>query len=358
MAGIVLACRPRLAVHPVLDSPATMLLPATALPVDLVAVVNSYNRLSLLREALGALTDAFRRAPGLGGAVVVYEAGSTDGSREFLAQWQRQHPDDRLEIVTPAPGDGTSFSHGVNAGASAGFRRFPDARFLLLYETDNWIAGPEPLFQAREVLAMRSDVAGAGWTVRFHAGGHKSFSMCFPTPLTLAAGSYLTQRLKLEDTRRDTPVQRTPGGAEWWQVDIAFTSPMLIRRAAWERTGGLDAEAFPFGGCDLDWAWRCRKLGLGVLAIVRSQAVVHDNRGQESAWSADRVFKLAEARLALVRRHRGAWRVDAVKPLLFLRHALESAALLPGRLRGRPDAAAKLALRLKMLRTVWRDYRV
>ena len=129
---------------------------------------------------------------------------------------------------------------------------------------------------------------------------------------------------------------------------------MLIRRTVWEKSGGFDAEAFPFGECDLDWAWRVYKLGLGTQAVIRSDAVVHDNRAQASAWSDNRVVDFHRARLRLLRRHRGRW-VGVIKPLLFARHAAESALLLAiGR--NRPNAKTKLLRRLGMLRDVWRDY--
>ncbi len=334
-------------------TPADPTPPAADSTVELVAVINSFNRLPLLREALGALTSALRNGE-IPAAVVVYEVGSTDGSREFLEGWRREHPGDRLEIVAPAPGAGTSFSDGVNAGCTAALQRFPATRYLLLYETDNWLAGPEPLRQARALLEARPELATAGWTLRKHAGsvGGVGYGMRFPTLRAFAAGSQLTLRLNL-DGPNDTPWQETQG-IKWRACDVLFTSPLLIRRAVWEKSGGLDAEAFPFGECDLDWAWRVRKLALGTQAVIQSDAVVHDNRAQASAWSDNRVVDFHRARLRLLRRHRGRW-VGIIKPLLFARHAVESALLLVAG-RGRPNTKSKLAKRLEMLRGVWRGY--
>ena len=343
------------AVRPVLTLLQPMITDSPVPPVALVAVINSFNRHALLREAMGALMVALRQAPELGGAVVVYEAGSTDGSREFLETWIHENPSDRLEIVTPLLGAGTSFSDGVNDGCAEALRRFPATRYLLLYETDNWINGPEPLRQAREVLEVEPGLAAVGWTVRKHTGTLTGYCMRFPTALALAAGPKLSMRWELETPRR-VPNQRTPGGVEWWRCDVAFTSPLLIRRSSWEGAGGFDVAAFPFSDCDLDWAWRVRKLGLGGQGIIPTDTVVHDNRAQASAWSDDRMLKLHRARTVLLKRHRGWWSVNTIKPLLFLRHAAESVMLLAAKLRGRTAAPGKLANRLKMLRGVWRDY--
>lgn len=335
--------------------PAELPPPSVETTVELAVVINSLNRLPLLREALGALTDALR-IENVPAGIIVYEAGSTDGSREWLENWRREHPGDRLEIVTPAPGAGTSFSDGVNAGCAAAWQRFPATRYLLLYETDNWIAGPEPLRQALALLEAQPELATAGWTLRKHAGslGGVGYGMCFPTVPALAAGSNLCLRLGL-DGPNETPWQETQG-VRWRTCDVLFTSPLLVRRAVWEKSGGLDAAAFPFGDCDLDWAWRVHKLGLGTQAVIQSDAVVHDNRAQASAWSENRVVDLHRARLRLLRRHRGQW-IGLVKPLLFARHAVESALLLVAAGLGRPHAKRKLAKRLEMLRGVWRDYR-
>jgi GT2 family glycosyltransferase len=322
--------------------------------VELVAVINSFNRLPLLQEALGALMASLRKEE-IPTAVVVYEVGSTDGSREFLEGWRRENPGDRLVIVTPAPGTGTSFSDGVNEGCAAALRDFPAARWLLLYETDNWIAGPEPLRQARTLLEARPELAAAGWTLRRHkgSGGGIGYGMRFPGPLSLTVGRNLCPLLGLERPN-DDPWQKTRG-VTWRACDVVFTSPLLIRRAAWDEAGGFDAEAFPFGDCDLDWAWRCRKLGLGGQSVIQSDAVVHDNRLQASAWSDNRVVDFHRARLRLLRRHRGRW-VGIIKPLLFLRHLAEIALLLAAGHRW-PDPKTKLAKRREMLRGVWRDYR-
>ena len=323
-------------------------------PVELVAVINSFNRLPLLREAIGALTEALRAAPQLRGAVIVYEVGSTDGSRDFLEEWTREHREVRVDVVRPEPGASTTFSDGVNVGCAEALRRFPHSKFLLLYETDNWIAGPEPLLQAQELLHAQPELAAVGWTVRMHTGAMTRYGMRFPSAFQMAVGLNVCFRFGWYGPNA-MPWQTGPGGIEWRRCDVVYTSPLLIRRTAWEKSGGFDAQVFPFSDCDVDWAWRCRRLGLGEQAVLRSDAVVHDNRTQASAWSSDRVVKFHRARMALLKRHHGSVRANLIKPLLFFRHGVETAMLWPKRKHF--TVAPKLASRLHMLRTVWRDYR-
>jgi GT2 family glycosyltransferase len=136
-------------------------------------------------------------------------------------------------------------------------------------------------------------------------------------------------------------------------ADVVFTSPLLIRREAWLQTHGLDAEQFPFSECDVDWAWRCAEADWK-MAVIASDHVVHDNLQQASAWSANRVIEFHRSRLRLLKRHRGGW-IGLIKPILFLRHCIETLLLIFGR--GTDAAAAtKLEKRKQMLQTVWSDY--
>ena len=68
------------------------------LPVELVTVINSFNRCSLIERALTSLTAALRSAR-FGSAIIVFEAGSTDGSAEFLRAWRENNRADNLVVI-------------------------------------------------------------------------------------------------------------------------------------------------------------------------------------------------------------------------------------------------------------------
>src|SRR5437867_10092558 len=104
-------------------------------PVELVAIINSFNRRSLLERAISSLTEALPSAR-FSSAIVAFEAGSNDGSAEFLRTWRDNRPADNL-IVIEASADRRSFSDGVNIACAEAIARFPDCRWLFLYETDN-----------------------------------------------------------------------------------------------------------------------------------------------------------------------------------------------------------------------------
>lgn len=318
-------------------------------PVEFVAVINSFNRAKLLEEALGSLSRALREAP-FGSAIVAFEAGSTDSSTEFLHHWRDQNPGDNLIIVTDSDGK-SSFSDGVNIGSATAFARFPDCKWLLLYETDNWLANVDPLLDAVSLLIAQPNLAAAGFTVKLHNGQPFGYGMRFPNYTSFVLGQNLSARWDL--LRPNESTWQTTGRIRWRTCDVMFTSPLVIRRTAWEQTRGFDSDAFPFSDSDVDWAWRCAELGWK-MAVIATDGVVHDNRQQASAWSANRVIDFHRGRLRALKRHRGN-RSALIKPLLELRHLLEIF-ILARKSNSDTAAEAKLDKRRKMLRSVWSDY--
>jgi GT2 family glycosyltransferase len=318
-------------------------------PVEFVAVINSFNRKALLESALASLSQALRSAA-FGSAIVVFEAGSKDGSGEFLRSWNSRNPADNLLVIESAGRD-SSFSEGVNRGCAMALQRFPDCRWLFLFETDNWVQSAEPLQGAVRLLEREARLAAVGFTVRRHGGELCGYGMRFPTALSLALGLNLISRWKL-DQPNNSP-WKTTDDLRWRSCDVVFTSPLLIRREAWLQTGGLDAERFPFSETDVDWAWRCAEAGWK-MAVIASDQVVHDNLQQASAWSANRVVEFHRSRLRLLKRHRGPW-IGLIKPILFLRHCLETL-LLTFRRNNDGAAESRLDKRKEMVRTVWNDY--
>ena len=316
--------------------------------IELVAIINSFNRRELLEKAVSSLTQALRKAT-FDSAIIAFDAGSNDGSVEFLHAWHEKNPTDNLIVVKSSEG-GSSFAEGVNVACSAALAQFPECRWLFLYETDNWLGSIAPVDHAISLFNEQPELAAIGFTVKRHNGVFCGYGMRFPSYLSLALGLNLTVRWNL-DAPNQSLWQKT-GDVRWRTCDVVFTSPLLIRREAWEQTRGFDAKTFPFSESDLDWAWRCAKLGWK-MGVIESDNVVHDNLQQSSAWSANRVVEFHRSRLRLLKRHRGD-RSVLIKPALFLRHFVET--IMLGCRSSDPTAEEKLTKRRQMLRTVWTDY--
>jgi len=291
------------------------MIPDNPAQVSVVGMINSFNRADLLRIALPSLAAALRTSKHTG-SITVFDAGSTDGSCEFVREFQQAHPEIPVVLVVSQPGEPNTFSDGINRGCAAAMAAFPNLRWFFLFETDNWMADASPLDAALALGDAAKDIGAMGFTVRKYSGTSPGYGCRFPTALEFVLGAHLAAKLGLD--RSEGPAVPMSRELPAFECDAVYTSPIVIRREAWEKSGGLDAEQFPFSDCDIDWAWRLQKLGWKQ-AVLRTDKVVHDNKETLSKWSHTRVFHLHKARLRLIRRHRRT-PVFLVKAGLMLRH--------------------------------------
>src|SRR3954471_6065315 len=175
--------------------------------VELVAIINSFNRRSLLQAALTSLTESLRKAS-FGSAIIIFEAGSNDGSAEFLNEWRQQNPGDNLLVIEAAPGR-SSFADGVNQACAAAFARFPNCRWLFLYETDNYLNDVDPLEKAIALLKREPTLAAAGFTVKHYDGEFFGYGMRFPSAVSFGLGQNIAAHLGMH----------TPNNSEWRMSD-------------------------------------------------------------------------------------------------------------------------------------------
>ena len=317
--------------------------------LQFVAIINCFNRRELLIRAIESLVPSVGASDAVFG-IVVFEAGSTDGSREWLSDFAAKHQEIRIEIIGASGNEVVSFADGVNLGCQHALAVFPEAEFLFLYETDNWLSSTEPVMEAIRLLREQPKLAAAGFTVRRHSGHPCGWGEPFPTLPSFVLGPQLSHLLGIP--RAQIGMVKS-GDLRWFPADVVYTSPLLIRASVWRELGGMDAKRFPFSDSDLDWAWKVAQAGYRCGVLV-SDGVVHDNGGTSSDWSSMRVLKFHQARFRLLRKHRGAGVILAI-PALFLRHIVEFLVLAAMVLMGkRPTLSLKK--RSILLRSVWSGY--
>jgi GT2 family glycosyltransferase len=280
-------------------------------------IINSFNRINLLKECLLALDSWIFSVSDLRFRVYVFDAGSTDGSLELLRA--RALSDPFFQLLTPACGQNTSIAGGFNAGALAALADAPSATHLLFYETDNIISQADAVRSALAELDARKNLAACGFTVHRHDGRSAGVGMPFPSLCAFLVGNRLSSFLQME---RIPYHWKESVGGKFSFVDVVFTSPLLVKSEAWKETAGMDAEAFPFSDCDVDWAKRLFLHGWKMGVVARTD-VLHDNKNALSDWSKNRALSLHRARLRYFRRYRPC-AIFAVWPVpLLIRHCLE-----------------------------------
>jgi GT2 family glycosyltransferase len=308
---------------------------------ELAVIINSYNRIGLLKDALSSVTEALRRCEKTG-EVFVFEAGSEDGSLQYLREKQATS-DVPLRIIEPGPQEDTSFAAGVNRAIKEAENRLSNLKWCLLYETDNYIQRPEALREALDLIENRPELGALGFTVERHNGRKAGYGERFPTVSSFVLGQQISAVLNLLEPQ---PEWQEEAGHRFSYSDVVYTSPLLVSHECWTEVGGMDQEVFPFTGSDVDLCWRISKSGKKC-GVLDTEGVIHDNRQIQSEWSANRVLRFHESRWKLLSRHRGMNEV-AVRSGLFLRHVLEIFGLLVLFLVGRRPAK-KISSRLKLL---------
>jgi GT2 family glycosyltransferase len=282
----------------------------------LAVIINSYNRVDLLKQALPSLLDSLAELP-LGASITVFDAGSSDGSVEYVKRVSRQ-VNVPIHLVQPEAGEDGSFAAGVNAAVREAATKHPEIEWCFLYETDNYLKNAGALQKGIDLLQRREELAAVGFTVERHDGRKAGYGKKFPTVTSLVLGQQVTSRLNL---LAPTPSWEQDDGHRFAYCDVVFTSPLLVEYSCWERIGGMDQEAFPFTDSDTDLCWRIWKSGR-TCAVLDVNGVIHDNQEVQSEWSERRVRWLHESKLKVLKKHRNV-ETAMVKPGLVLRHVLE-----------------------------------
>jgi GT2 family glycosyltransferase len=316
--------------------------------IELSVIINSFNRLQLLREALPSVINALNIALPGKFAVVIFDAGSTDGSIEFVSEFYNDTQEFPLICLCPPLDVDRSFSAGCNLAIQKAAQTFPNLKWCFLFETDNLITNPTALTLSIKLLEQEDHLAGVGFTVE-----GANFCSSFPNFIAFVLGQQLSYHLGLEKMKIHPwyPFAES----QWGYSEVVFTSPILIRYSAWQATGGMDAANFPFSDCDHDWCWAVHKQGWR-LAVLNVSGVIHFNKMIISEWSSKRVIDFHRARLRLLVKHRGqqgSW----LNYLLFLRHILEIFVLISGAVYSE-KARKSFFQRQILIRSVWNNYEI
>ncbi len=314
----------------------------------LVALINSFGRCDLLDGCLSTLSAHLKLLP-VPTAILVYDAGSKDGSREFVKKFAETSPVP-VHLYEASKTEDTSFSAGLNTAAKEANKLYPQVQRYFIYETDNFLKNPDAIPKAMAFMDAHADVAVIGFTCQKHAGHYTGSGDQFPTPWEFILSPPVVMKMRDRLGRGESTLRE---GKEWYWSDVVFSSPILVRREAWEKVGGFDPVNIPFAEADYDLAWRLRKKGWKE-AILCQPGVIHDNRSVLSEWSQTRARRFHQARYRLMQMHYGSW-IGWMKPFLFLRHAAE-VTLLAIKAPFREKGGKRLAARWKLLTSVFNGY--
>lgn len=308
---------------------------------SIYVLIQSYNRKQLIKKAIKSFIDVYgndRRFH-----VLVYDAGSTDGSIEYLQRVKEKQECVELSIYTNPTG--LSFSAGHNRLLEEVPSNQTQNSFILFYESDNAIRGPEGVEQALEAIE-RTSASAVGFTPERYDGKRTTYGGKFPNKGDFLLGQRISGAFKKSEHGKRI-------SSDLFEVDWCVTSPLLVRVTSIFEIGGFDYKNFPFGHSDIDLCERLRNAG-GKVLLLRTSSFVHDNIDYPSEWSAGRVLDFHRATFRLLEKHRGKMSLLA-RAGLCGRHILEVivlATMTPFSYRAR----CKVDTRIYLLKACWVGY--
>jgi N-acetylglucosaminyl-diphospho-decaprenol L-rhamnosyltransferase len=258
-------------------------------------VIVNYNTAGDLRKCLESAGEK------LGGAgIVVVDNGSTDGSREMVAE---EFPSVRLVDNPGNPGYASACNRGIGATEEPYIFilnsdvEFPEGGLDTVIEHMD----ADPLIGALGPMVLNSD------------GSAQMSCRRFPSmPSSVVHGflgevwpdNPLTRKYQMKDLPRDEPCD----------VDWVSGAAMLLRREAAEKVGGFDEGYFMYVE-DVDICWRLREAGYRV-AYDPAMRLVHHIGRTSSQQSVRMLYHHHRSMFIFFRkRHRG-WRGFVFMPLV------------------------------------------
>jgi len=226
--------------------------------MQLSVIIVNYNVRQFLENALTSLRRAME---GIDGEIFVVDNASDDGS---VAMVRSTFPD--VSVIAHTENIGFARANNLALKKARG-------EFVLLINPDT-IVQEDTLRQMLHFFQEHPDAGLAGCKILNPDGTFQlPCRRSFPTPWVaftkifglsaLFPSSRVFGRYNLTYLSPD----------ETYEVDAVSGSFMMIRRAAYERVGGLDEVFFMYGE-DLDWCFRVRQAGFRVY-YVHSTQIIH-----------------------------------------------------------------------------------
>lgn len=290
--------------------------------IQLAIIVNSYNRKILLEESVKTLLNALQEIQ-IKALLVFVDAGSYDGSIEFIKEIQHKNTSQEIVLLECKQ---ASFSEGCNKGAMYSLQHYPSIKYFLFYETDNFFLNSAPLENSLKLIESDSQIATVGFTVEKFSGIKACYGCKRANILSFAIGQKLATYFEIlkNSLKYYLNIKEKwlkSHSLEYKFCDIVYTSPLLIKASVWNEIKGMDEKNFPFTDSDVDLCIRILQKGYKN-TVLQCSGVIHDNRNNISAWSAERVIYFHKGRLNLFRKHR-PFTIPFLKVMLVIRHCLE-----------------------------------
>ena len=287
--------------------------------MDLSIVIVNWNTRDLLRDCLASV---FAGLEALSAEVFVVDNGSTDGSLGMLAA---EFP----QVAVIANPDNRGFAAANNQALVRAV-----GRHVMLLNTDT-LVHDTVLPDAVAFLDAHPHVGVMGPRILNRDGSVQASATCYPSLGRLVGQTLGLNRIPALDGYRMSGWDRR--GLR--RVEVISGCAMLVRRAAMEGVGLLDAGFF-FYGEETDWCRRFAAAGWEVVFAPVGE-ITHFGGGSVRKLNHRRDVLLTEGTVRLHRKHGGLAGGIACYAVLGVFNASRAVLWAAVSLTRRPDAAAR-----------------
>jgi len=271
---------------------------------DLTVVIVSWNVRDLLRRCLRSISDRGGSKPGEVPIpppqieVIVVDNASSDGSAEMV---RAEFP--QVQLI--ANDENRGFTAANNQGLAVG-----QGRYLMLLNPDTELVG-DALATMASYLDGHPRVGVLGPQLRYADGRPQSSRRRFPT-LTIA----LFESTVVEEWWPSNPVARryrmadTPDDAIQ-PVDWLVGACLLVRREAYQQTGGLDEGFFMYSE-EVDWCRRIKSAGWEIVYLPTATVVHYEGKSSEQVVAARHIY-FQSSKVRYFRKHHGAVQAELLR---------------------------------------------
>jgi GT2 family glycosyltransferase len=267
-------------------------------------VVVSYNAREHLERCLAEVADR-------GHEVIVVDSGSTDGSRELVAE---RFPDVRLVELAE--------NRGYGAGANEGMR-VASGRWFLLLNSDAWPVGNG----VEELVAFgdrHPEIGVAGPKLLNPDGSLQRSVRGFPTVWRLATEYFFLRKLAPGTRALNAFYAANFDHEKVRKAEFLMGAVLLLRPEAIAQVGGFDERFFMFSE-EVDLCFRMRRARWTVQFYPEAEFVHVGGASTRPEWS--RMYReQLRGHLLFLAKHRSPYRAEQARKMLV--RALRLRALL------------------------------
>lgn len=274
---------------------------------DLSILLLSWNVRDLLRACLRSLP---LDDPAV--EIIVVDSASADGTADMVrAEFP---PEQYPALALIASAENLGYSRGNNLGLRAA-----RGRYLFVLNPDTEVA-PDALAPMLAYMDAHPDVGVLGPGMVYPDGAPQSTRRRFPTLMTSFFESTwlqgwaprgLLDRYYARDLPPDEPAE----------VDWVVGAALLVRRAAYERVGGLDEGFFMYSE-ELDWCRRMRAAGWRVVHFPAARVVHHEGRSSAQVPAATHI-RFNTSKVRYFRKYHGALAAEVLRLFLLVGFAVQ-----------------------------------